>query len=457
MNKGTWPMPNANVTQGSVPEAWDDISQFGTAALEFPCTLAQQRYWSVDNAHPGDPTLNIAARWRLQGKIIPSLLEQALNVLVERHEALRTGFTEVDSMPVQRVTPRATLSLSLVDLASMAANERVAAVSQLASDEARRAFDLTTPPLLRATLVRLAPEQADLLITTHEMVGDCWSNGILAREMALVYEALHADQTPSLPPLEMQFGDYARWQGAWIEQGGPLTAEAYWRHRLTHLPAFHVPTDHEPPAIPAREGDIFGLPAPRELTEAAQRTATTHGATFFMLGVATLATLLHRWTGAVDVVFGTQVAGRDEMELEELIGPFVNTIVLRVDMTNDPIFADVLDQVRGSVGDALEHAVAPIERVLDMVAPVLEGQNSRRRNPLTAINFLIQRAFTRNSEHRVLSLSGVPNSSPGSRYDLNLFLVERPSGWRVSCEYDPELFGRPRIEWLVRSFVDVIC
>ncbi|HJS87297.1 MAG TPA: condensation domain-containing protein [Acetobacteraceae bacterium] len=442
------------MTAAIAPAVHIQEEPLGGAAAEFPCTVGQLKTWRLDRAHPGDPTLNIAARWRLEGRVIPALLERSLAMLIDRHEPLRTGFAERAGVLVQRVMPRVAMRLRVIDLTAMPEAERADKAVALAREEARQSFDVTRPPLLRAVLVLLEPAAADLLVTTHYMVGDCWSNGILARETADIYDALRANRLPRLDELDLQFGDYARWQEAWLKEGGADAAEAYWRRQLANLPDFHVPTDRALPARPAKAGDILGMPVPSALVEAAQEMARERGATFFMLGVAALAILLHRWTGAGEVVFGTQVAGRDEVELESLIGPFVNTVSLRISLAGDPSVAALLDRVRHAVGEALEHAAAPIERVAQALPRAQSAE--RRRDPLTAVNFLIQRAFTRDAAHGDFALKGVPNFSPGSRYDVNVFLVERPGGWRASCEYDPELFDRARIDWLLRSFLAVL-
>ncbi len=407
-----------------MPAPLDD-DPFMHASAEFPCTVAQRMHWTLDKANPGDPTLNIAARWRLDGQVTALVLEQSLQMIVDRHETLRTAFIERDAAPVQIVMAAARFSLRSVDLSGLAGSERAEAMTRQAREEACTPFNLGRPPLLRAMLVRLEPAVSELLVTTHHLVGDCWSNGILAQETADIYDALHQGHVPDLPVLEMQFGDYACWQQAWLEQGGADHAEAYWHRQLANLPGFHLRTDREPPMRPAGTGDIVGMPVPKALAEAAQALARTQGATFFMLGVATMATVLHRWTGAAEVVFGTQVAGRDELELESVVGPFVNTVALRIAVAAAPSFISLLENVREIVGEALEHGAVPIERVvqrLDRISP-----SAQRRDTLTAVNFLVQRAFTRDTAHGEFAFKGVPNASPGSRHDLNLFLVERPA------------------------------
>lgn len=432
----------------------DTASTLLDPITEFPCTLAQQRTWRQDRQRPGDPSLNIGGRIRLEGRVIADLLEQALQALVVRHEPLRTMFVERDGVVVQRVLPDAKLRLRFADLSDVPEAERPDEIARVAREAARRPFDLSQPPLLRTTLVRHDAITAELLLTTHYMVGDCWSNGVLAREMAAIYDALREAKAPSLPELPMQFGDYARWQEAWLREGGPDKSHAYWVRRLAKPPTLHVPTDRPPPAVPAKDGNIIGIPVLRSLADAAQEMARAHGATFFTLGVAALATLLHRWTGVTDVTFGTQVIGRDDVELEGLVGPFVNTVVLRTDLAGDPQFGALLNQVRTTVGEALEHAAAPIENVMEALHAA-DGEGGRR-NSMTAVNFIIQRDFTFDSEHGEFALKGLPSFSPGSKFDLNLFLVERPSGWRSSCEYDPELFDKTTIERIIRCLLAVI-
>ena len=421
------------------------------AASVFPTTISQRAAWAQDRARPGDSTLNIAARWRLEGTVAIGPLERSLQALVERHEPLRTAFILRGGIPAQRVLPAAPLRLDIVDLLDWDVKTVEDEATRLAREEASKPFDLSRPPLLRATLVRLQRQLADLLVTTHTCVSDCWSNGTLARETVANYEAFLSGRTSDLPELSLQFGDYARWQERWLAEGGADTALAYWRGRLDRMPAFHVPTDHPVPLRPSGEGDILGMPVPDALAKAAQAAASRQGATFFILGVAAMAVVLYRWTGAKQVILGTQVAGRPEFELEPLVGPFANTVSLLVDVIPSGTFSALLDTVREVVGEALEHSAAPFDLVTKGAKHVMH-----RRDPRAAVNFLIQRAFTRDAPDSSLTLRGVPNFSPGSKHDLNVFLVERPAGWRASCEYDPELFDRKRIDWLLRSLLEVL-
>ncbi len=250
-----------------------------------------------------------------------ALLERSLQMLVNRHELLRTAFAERDLVPIQFVMRTASARLRVIDLAHLPEAERADAAVAIAREEARRPFDMSRPPLLRVTLIRLDPGAADLLVTTHSLAGDFRSSAILVRELAEIYDALHDGLTPALPEYDLQFGDYANWQEAWLQEGGAEEDEAYWERQLADLPAFSPPADQPLPAEPGRAGDIIGIAAPIATIDAAHGLARKHGATFLMLGVAAMATVLHRWTGATDVVFGTQVAGRDDTDLQNLVGP----------------------------------------------------------------------------------------------------------------------------------------
>ena len=426
-------------------------------SAEFPTTLAQQRHWAqaerAGDDPRGDPTINIAARWTVEGSVVPALLEKALRVLIERHEILRTRFVKRNGVLVQQVLADTLFHVHSIDLTALPEAERSAAAERLGREEAARPFDVSCVPLLRVTLIRRSDTEADLLLTTHYLVSDCWSNLVLMRELGDICDAMAAGRTPELPELPLQFGDFAAWQHAWLEAGGGGAAEVYWTRRLAGLPRFAVPIDHPPPAEPTKRGDVVGTPASTELVEAAATAAMRRGATFFTLGVAALAAVLHRWTGWTDIVFGSQIAGRDEVDLEGVVGPLVNTLVLRHNCAGNPRFSELLDAARATVGEALEHAALPVER-LDELLGLPKGP---RRSPLESVNFMVlHRGFLRDATAAGFALKGIPSLSPGAKHDINMYLVERPFGWRVQCEYDPDLFERSTVERLVEAFITVL-
>ena len=417
-----------------------------------PLTLSQQRIWRAAQARPKDTSLNIGARWRLEGLIDPAQIEQAARLLVARHDALRTRFVDRDGAPVQEVLEEVPFHLAEIDLRALRESHRLDEAARFARAEATTPFDLAVPPLLRLTLVRIEDGVADIMVTTHHLVGDCWSNGTLAREMAETLDALHAGRPVALPELPLQFGDVARWHTAWIEAGGHEPHRPYWEARLEGFKGFRVPPDLPVPLTPRKGADIVAIELPASVSDRATARARTLGATFFTLGVAVFAALLHRWTGAEDVLFGTQVAGRDDVETEPVVGPFINTVAIRLPCRPDMRFDELLAEARGTVGEALEHAAFPMEHL----PPAVTAAGDQRRPPLEAVNFIVQRAFTRETAGSVTRLRGVPNASPGAKHELNLFLVQRPAGWRASCEYDTDLFNRATAERLLDAFLAIL-
>ncbi|TCO12994.1 thioesterase superfamily protein [Camelimonas lactis] len=436
-----------------------NMSHQGNAALslpeplEFGATCAQACYWRRCQRSPGDPCLNIAARWRLEGPIQIALMERAWQQVVDRHEVLRTEFVEQDGQLVQRVLPHAQFRIRHVDLRGAPPPEQEALSERLGREEAAAPFDPFRPPLLRITVLQQADDRAHMLLTTHHLAGDCWANLTLVREFAAICDALSLGATPHLPDPPMQFGDFASWQNAWLAAGGAAAVEQYWIKRLDGLANFMVPTDRAPPAHPTRRGDIFGMMVPAGVAEATLAAARARGATFFAFGLATFAALLHRWSGHQDILVTTQIAGRDELELETVVGPFINTLALRMACAPETRFADLLDETLATVGEALENGALPFEKLTDRITLPA----SDRRGALHGVNFqVLNSAFLKDTRAGAVALRGFPSLSPGAKRDLDVYLVEREVGWRAQCEYDPDLFDEATVAWVVRSFVELL-
>lgn len=421
--------------------------------MEFPATLAQRHVWLKTRALGADPTLNVAARWHIEGSIDLPLLERAWRLLIDRHETLRTRFAERGANLAQLVLSSAPFSIRHVDLRHLPADQRAAEAERLGREEAATPFSSMAPPLLRITVLQHDDRYGDMLLTTHHLVGDCWSNLLLVKELCETCEALSAGREPVFAELPMQFGDYAAWQEAWLAEGGAAAAESYWTRRLNGLAEFAVPVDRVPPAVPTKRGDIVGMMVPAETMARVLAAARDRGATFFAFGLAALSATLHRWTQHSDILVTTQIAGREELELEAIAGPFINTIALRTDCAGDPAFADLLDGMLGTVGEALEHGALPFELLQQRHPPQGDG----RRGTLNGVNFqVLNSAFLKDSGAGSFALKGFPSLSPGAKRDLDVYLVERTVGWRVQCEYDPDLFDRESVEWLLNSYVRIM-
>ena len=385
---------------------------------------------------PGNAAYNVAVRWRLEGRVAIDLLEQAWLTIIDRHEILRSQFFEVDGAPVQRIMPTSPFRLAEIDLSTLPADQQLIESDRIGVIEARAPFDLGTGPMIRVTLLRFSPSLAIILVTTHQIVSDGWSIGVMAREMGVIYAAVRSGVPLPLEPLPIQYADYSLWQLEWLRVRGIAAETEYWTRQLARVKPFRVTPDHPKPSMPTTNGAIVSRVLPRELTNRAQALTAERGATLFASALATLCAMLARYTGDGEIVIGTQVSDRDQVELEPMIGQFVNSLILRTDLSDDPKFDELIDRVREITSQALEHRHIPIERLLGMV----KGERSHTHSAAISVNFIFQKTFIQNAAYGDFTLTDMPSLPAGAIYDLNFFMVERPDGWRFSCQCNTDQF-----------------
>ena len=412
---------------------------------DFPCSVAQERFWLLDRLDPGNASYNVAVRWRLEGRVSTALLERSWLKIIERHEILRTTFHEVNGSPIQRVSPRAQFRLNEIDLSTLNPEQRTVEGDRIGVLEARAPFDLASGPLLRATLLRYSATSSIILVTSHQIVSDGWSIGVMARDMGLIYQALRADQPVPLEPLPIQYADYSLWHLEWLRVRGTDAETAYWTKQLAGVKPFRVIPDRLRPAVPTTNGAIVSRLYPRDLTNRAQALTAERGATLFAAALGALCATLARFTGESEVVLGTQVSDRDQVELEPMIGQFVNSLVLRNDLHGDPRFGELILRIRDTVAQALEHRHIPIERLLGMI----KGERNHANSPPISVNFIFQKTFIHNANYGDFDLIDMPSLPAGAIYDLNFFMVERPDGWRFSCQFNTDQFEAATAERLL--------
>ncbi len=413
-----------------------------------PLSFAQQRLWFLDRLLPEKSAYNIPAAWRLQGRLEVPALERSLNALVARHEALRTRFAVCEGEPVQVIEAPHAMALPLADLSAMEPDERAAREREIADSAARQPFDLEAGPLLRARLLRLAPEEHVLLLNVHHIASDGWSMGIIERDLSADYAAFSKGRESQLPELPIQYADYAVWQRERL-QGEVLKSQLdYWKSQLANINTLELPTDRPRPPVASYEGAHlhFDLPAP--LTEALKALCRREGATLFMTLLAAFQVLLYRYSGQPDIAVGSPIAGRGRSELEGLIGFFVNTLVLRTDLSGNPQFRELLARVRENSLDAYTHQDLPFEKLVEELAP----PRDMSRNPMFDVMFALQ-----NAPGTALALEGVEVSLlPLQRYsaklDLTLVVQESAQGLQASWEYASDLFDAPTIDRMARHF-----
>jgi amino acid adenylation domain-containing protein len=423
-----------------------------------PLSFAQQRLWFLYQLEPDNPFYNVPAAIRLTGTLDRTALERSFNQIVYRHAALRTTFTTVDGQPVQVVAPNGNVKLAVVNLQTVAASEREHISQQLAIAEAQRPFNLTADPLLRLTLLQFSPTEAVLLLTMHHIVADGWSLGVLIRELGDFYTAFVEGRSPTLPALPIQYTDFACWQRNWL-QGEVLEKQlAYWRTQLQDLPVLDLPTDRPRPAMQTYRGATYPLQISPALTQALVSLSQQSGTSLFITLLAAFQTLLYRYTGQEDIAIGSPIANRSRSEVEGLIGFFVNSLVIRSDISKHPTFREFLEEVEYIALQAYEHQDLPFEKLVEELDP----ERDLSRNPLFQIAFALQNAPMQPLELPGLTLEPAPLQSGSTRFDLEVHLWEPAHGLRSFWQsqdglsgfisYSTDLFERDRIQRLVRHF-----
>jgi len=418
-------------------------------SVQLPLSFAQQRLWFLDQLEPGSPYYNVPAAVRFTGALDVAVLEASMNEIIRRHETLRSTFETVDGQPVVRLAPAYALRLSVTDLSALPRAEREAEAQRLARLEALRPFDLACGPLMRGALFRLAADEHLFLLVLHHVVCDGWSVGVLTREVAALYTAFSRGQPSPLPPLPVQYADYAYWQRQWL-QGEALQLQLdYWKRQLAGAPAqLNLPTDRPRPALQSYRGARYTFALSQRLTQQVTAFSRAAGVTPFAALLAAFQALLHRYTGQDDLCTGVPVANRNRAELEGLIGFFVNTLVIRADFSADPTFRALVGQVAETVLQAFAHQDVPFEMVVDTVRPVRDLS----RSPLFQVMFALQ-----NTPLEPVSLPGL-NIAPAhvdggtSKFDLTVFLQEREGELRGLVEYNTGLFDLATIERMMTHF-----
>ncbi|HVR99644.1 MAG TPA: non-ribosomal peptide synthase/polyketide synthase, partial [Thermoanaerobaculia bacterium] len=397
---------------------------------DLPLSFAQQRLWVLDQLKPGSAAYNIPLAVRLSGELPPDRLRRIFAGVVRRHESLRTTFASPEGRPVQVIGPPR-VDLPVLDLAHLSEREREGEALALAWEEAGRPFDLERGPLLRLALVRLGDRDHLLLVTMHHIVSDGWSMGVLLREIGVLY----ADSP--LPELPVQYADFAVWQRSWLE--GEVLEEqlAYWRRQLAGVPqVLELPTDRPRPAVQTFRGSSLSLRLPAVLSERVRDLCRREGATPFMVLLAAWSALLGRHASQPEVLVGTPIAGRNRREIEGLIGFFVNTQVLRADLSEAPGFGGLVSRVRRAALDAYTHQDLPFDRLVEELVP----ERDLSRSPLFQVMFTLQNAPGGHLELPGLTLAPVMVESRTTKFDLTLGLQEGAGGFSGGLEYNTDLF-----------------
>ena len=409
----------------------------------FPATSAQRRFWLLDQLLPGgNPALNMSIGLRWHGPLAPLILRRALNEVVARHEALRTTLEPDRRQLQQLIAPTLVLDLPTFEANAFPEVSTADFPAHLMREEAREPFDLRAGPLVRARLVRFAPDEHLLLLTVHHIVSDGWSNGILTRDLCAFYTAFSQAKAPLLPELPFQFADYADWQVARLPDDF-ATQRAYWRTKLDgDFPGLDLPFDRPQRGGPTVAGETRSRMLPPELARAAKSLGAAESASPFMIFFAVFQTLLHRYTGQVDFLVTSPSANRERPEFESLVGLFVNPLLLRADLHGDPNFRELLGRVRGVALEAFSNQDIPFESLLD------EFQAARLQ-----VNFHCDVGWQQPLDlPKDVTVELVPAMSAGTVYELSASVLEEPDGLRLELEYNTALFDADTIERMLGHY-----
>ena len=414
----------------------------------FPASFAQQRLWFLEQLDPGKSVYNMLYVVRFETRIDLDAIERSLNEIVHRHESLRTSFSTTDGQPVQVIAKEMSIELPVIDLSAMFNSEREHEIRRWSEYEAEQPFDLKAGPLLRVRLLRIAAEESMLLIAVHHIASDGWSMGVFFNELASLYSTFLTGKIPTLPELPIQYADYSVWQRDCL-QGDALDAQlSYWTKHLEGAPKLlELATDRPRPPIQtfsgARRYSSLTASTVRDLRALANRESVT----LFMTLLAAFEVLLWRYSGQEDLVVGTPIAGRNRSELEGLIGLLANTLPIRVDVSGNPAFRELLGRVRETALEAYAHQEMPFDKLVEELHP----ERSLSHTPLFQVIFAFENT-SQSLEFPGLNMKWMEVDRGTSRCDLSLFITDKLGQLNCMWEYSTELFDDETIERMMLNY-----
>jgi amino acid adenylation domain-containing protein len=419
------------------------VSQLSQSDL-IPLSFAQQRLWFLEQLQPGNTLYNFPAAVRLQGQLNVTALEQSINQLIKRHEILRTTFSTVDGQPVQVIHPSLDLKLSIIDLTIT----EHSTVENLILAEQNRPFDLINGSVLRTSLLKLSATEYILLFVMHHIISDGWSMGVIIQEISSLYAAFAKGETATLPELPIQYADFAVWQRQWL-QGEILTNQlTYWQQQLNNLPILELPTDFQRPEQQTFRGAKYTSLLPKSLSEDLKQLSTTAGVTLFMTLLAGFDTLLHWYTNQDNIVVGTDIANRNHLGTEGLIGFFINQLVLRINLGGNPSFQELLERVRDRTLSAYTYQDLPFDKLVETINP----DRDLSRSPLFQVKFILQNAPIPPLELPGLTLSFIDTDRGVAEFDLLLEMTDTEQGLITTFKYNKDLFHAQTIIRMLNNF-----
>lgn len=414
-----------------------------------PLSFSQERLWFLDQLAPGSSSYNQTMAFRVTGSLNVPALENTINEIVQRHEALRTSFSVVNGQPVQVIAPALTSTISVVNLQELPEPERETQTLRLTTEEAQRSFDLSQGPLLRTALLQVGEDEYVLLLTVHHIVFDGWSAySVLFKDLAVLYEAFSTGKPNTLPELPIQYADFAVWQRQWLQGEFLETLLSYWKQQLSS--GFSVqqrpllPTDRPRPTVQTRRSVCQPLVLSQTLTQALKALSRQEGATLFTTLLAAFKILLHCYTNQDDVFVCTPTANRNRTETKRLIGYFVNLLVLRTDLSGNPSFRELLSRMRKVISGAYAHQDLPFQQLVDGLNLV--------HIPLSQVMFVLQNVPNHPLELAGLTVSSLSVDNGTADFDLSLSMQEEAENLTGVLKYNSDLFDDATITLMLKQY-----
>lgn len=412
-------------------------------------SLSQERLWLLHQLQPDTPLYNESSLLRFTGVIKTIFLETSINEIIKRHEILRTSFQIIDEQTLQVIAPSLTFKLITINLQTYPEAETEAKVKQIVTENSRQPFDLNQAPLFRGTLIYLSEQEHILLLTMHHIISDGWSWQIFYQELAALYQTFCKDSPASLPELPIQYADFALWQRQSLNDQDPSHQLTYWKQQLQDAPPIlNLPTDYPRPAQQSFRGARATIIIPQAIANALKSLSQQESVTLFMVLLAAFKTLLYRYTGQTDLLVGTPVANRTQIETENLLGCFVNSLVLRTDLSNEPSFRELLARVRQTALAAYAHQELPFEQLVKELQP----KRTLSHTPLFQVMCVFQDAPLLALKLPGLTLTPLMIDSGTAKFDLTLYLEDTKQELIGFLEYNSDLFHADTINRMVGHF-----
>lgn len=424
-----------------------------TRPERIPLSYAQRRLWFIDQLEGSSAEYNMPQALRLRGKLDLQALQRAIDTIVERHESLRTHFAQIEGEPVQVIEPPRTLQLPLEDLSGLGEEEQRKRVLEIMRREWEEPFNLSTGPVLRMKLIQVGEEDYVLLRNFHHIVSDGWSQSVFNREFMLLYESFQQGRENPLRPLAIQYADFALWQRKWLDEDALARDVEYWKKQLQGISEqLELPRDRPRQTMQTYKADYCSAALSGQQVNAVKQLSQANQATLYMTLLSAFAVLLSRYSGQYDIVVGSPIANRREAQLEDLVGFFVNSLVMRVRLDPRQTFQELLAEVRKTALEAYQHQDVPFERLVEVLSP----ERSLNKTPIFQVVFALQNAPMGSQQLSGLEVERIAGDELLVRFDLELHVFEFENEIGFYWLYNKGLFDHARMEKMARHYVKLL-